>query len=692
MRRPPPTSQGAVSPVTEPSHAVFLSYASQDTKAAQKICEALRAAGIEVWFDQSELRGGDAWDQSIRKQIKTCALFLPLISKHTHERAEGYFRLEWKLAVDRSHLITSHKAFLLPVVIDETSEEEEHVPDKFREVQWTRLPGGVTSAAFVERVRRLLSGELSQDPTRTESVAGRVSAALTTPKPVLGSWRSKAVLLAAIAVVVVALGYFAANRLALSKRGGEVASASAFAPPPHSVAVLPFVNMSSDKDQEYFSDGVTEELLNSLAQLSELQVAARTSSFSFRGQNVSTLTIARTLNVGAILEGSVRRSANRVRITAQLVNAVTGYHMWSQTYDRDLTDILKVQADVATAVAQELQLKLAGDVQSRIELGGTSDPAAFDAYLQGQHLLSKAYSDLSNDHGFRAALASFDRAIARDPAYALAFAAKSRTLVSLGIYTASNESEMLPISAQARAAAERAVALAPELGVAHLALGGVFAYLSMDFKTALTEFDRALELAPGSAEVQRSYGGFAAILGHAEPGLRAAHRAVSLDPKNVDAFGELGFTLLSVRQFDQALTALRHAQVLDPDDEWIKVQIARTLLAMGEAERARQVGDSLSPRVKHDILAQAYYRLGRQDDAERELEQYKTAVGPEGLGVTYAMILAQWGRKDAALQALAKAVKDRGPDLQLWRAAWELDPLRNDPTFRALERRLNWPP
>jgi TIR domain len=125
-----------IAPVTEPSHAVFLSYASQDAEAAQKVCGALRAAGIEVWFDQSELRGGDAWDQSIRKQIKTCTLFLPLISKHTHERAEGYFRLEWKLAVDRSHLIMANKAFLVPVVIDKTADDDENVPEKFREVQW----------------------------------------------------------------------------------------------------------------------------------------------------------------------------------------------------------------------------------------------------------------------------------------------------------------------------------------------------------------------------------------------------------------------------------------------------------------------------------------------------------------------------------------------------------------------------
>jgi hypothetical protein len=144
-------------PAHTPIGAVFLSYASQDAEAARRICDALRAEGVEVWFDQSELRGGDTWDQSIRKQIKSCALFLPIISKHTHERTEGYFRLEWKLAVDRSHLITAHRAFLVPVVIDDTGDDEEHVPDKFREVQWTRLPGGVTPPEFVARIRKLIS-------------------------------------------------------------------------------------------------------------------------------------------------------------------------------------------------------------------------------------------------------------------------------------------------------------------------------------------------------------------------------------------------------------------------------------------------------------------------------------------------------------------------------------------------------
>ena len=220
-------------PVTEPSHAVFLSYASQDAEAAQKICEALRAAGIEVWFDQSELRGGDAWDQSIRKQIKICALFLPVISHTTHDRREGYFRLEWKLAVDRCHLMDAEMAFLLPVVIDDTRDDDERVPERFREVQWTRLPGGVTPA----RLRRACAASACQASRHS---ADWLPAPLAYPRQqtprqrfILGiegraAWRRR--------VVLVALA-ISSTSTRISKRGAEAWAAPASAgqaPPPRS--------------------------------------------------------------------------------------------------------------------------------------------------------------------------------------------------------------------------------------------------------------------------------------------------------------------------------------------------------------------------------------------------------------------------------------------------------------------------
>src|SRR3984957_16693679 len=197
-----------------------------------RFARPLRAAGIEVFLDQSELRGGDAWDQKIRHQIHDCALFMPVVSQHTQERLEGYFRLEWKLAVDRSHLMATERPFFVPVVVDGTRDQEAFVPDAFRAVQWTRLPGGETPAAFIERIKRLLSPELSP----LNAVSG---AAPGLKEPVRASRRSKPVLLAIVAVILATLAYIVADKFWISKH----LAASAFNPPPHSIAVLPFANM-----------------------------------------------------------------------------------------------------------------------------------------------------------------------------------------------------------------------------------------------------------------------------------------------------------------------------------------------------------------------------------------------------------------------------------------------------------------
>src|SRR5580658_6110705 len=313
-----------------PAGAVFLSYASEDAAPAKRICDALRAAGIEVWFDQSELRGGDAWDQKIRRELHDCALFIPVISANTAARHEGYFRLEWNLADQRTYMIARNRAFIVPVCVDATSQTGADTPESFQRVQWTRLPAGETPPAFVAHVQRLLSGDTSGAASGARSAIGWRAPTST--------W-SRRVLALAASVMVLGSGLFLAiNSPWISKpRALEV-----FAPPRHSIAVLPFVNLSGDQEQEYFSDGLTEELLNSLSEINELQVAARTSAFSSKGKDTDIGTIARKLNVGAVLEGSVRRSADTIRITAQLINAVTGFHLWSKTYDRD-DDLLQAR-------------------------------------------------------------------------------------------------------------------------------------------------------------------------------------------------------------------------------------------------------------------------------------------------------------------------------------------------------------
>ncbi|MDP9011462.1 MAG: TIR domain-containing protein [Pseudomonadota bacterium] len=678
--------------MTEPSHAVFLSYASQDAEAAQKICEALRAAGIQVWFDQSELRGGDAWDQSIRKQIKTCALFIPVISHATHDRREGYFRLEWKLAVDRSHLMDAEMAFLLPVVLDDTRDDDERVPERFREVQWTRLPGGITPAAFVERIRRLLSGEPVQRPTGTTSAAARVPAGPTTRKPVLAFWRSKAAL-ATIAIVIVALGYVVANRLALSKRGAEVgaapaaqsAPATSFNPPPHSIAVLPFVNLSGDKEQEYFSDGLTEELLNSLAEINELQVAARTSSFSFK-EHPDIATVAHKLNVGAVLEGSVRRSAHTIRITAQLINAVTGFHLSSKSYDRNLGDVLKLQTEIATAVASALKVTLLGDVAAKVELGGTRNPAAFDAYLRA----AKAYSSIHDTKDLSAAIDAYSEAIRLDPQYALAFAARSITVTSLAAEakTAASVREGFD---KAQADARQALALAPDLAQAHIALAYVSELGTLDFAQASKEYERALALAPGNAEVLRKSGSFAARMGHFEAALAATRRAVVLDPLSRAAHSALSRALYAARSYQEAVAASAEVISLEPDYKTTYGERGLAYYGLGDLERARASCET-KPDYWHSqqCLAVIYDKLGRHANAEAELAKLKAAQGDTN-AYQYATIYAQWGDLPKALEWLETALRLRDPGLVYLKTDPLLNPLRQEARFKAIVRELKFP-
>jgi len=677
---------------TEPARAVFLSYASQDAEAARKICDALRTAGIEVWFDQSELRGGDAWDRRIREQIHHCRLFIPVISANSERRDEGYFRREWAIAADRTRDMAHKRAFLLPVVIDDTVERGASVPEKFHELQWTRLPGGETSPAFVERVQRLLSPEPSSTVRAPANAQAGAVGVIRAPVP--GTWSPKRGLLVAVGLAVLAgLAYFAIQKFWIAKpsvaspavAAGPAPASAVFNPPPHSIAVLPFVNMSGDKDQEYFSEGLTEELLNSLARINELQVAARTSSFSFQGEHPDIPTVAHKLNVAAVLEGSVRRSGHTIRITAQLINAVTGFHLWSQTYDRDLGDILRLQTEIATAVAQALKVTLLGDISAQIELGGTRNPAAFDAYLRA----SKAYHSRGKDKEIPVAIAAYTEAIRLDPNFALAFAGRSFALTN---YTA-NEAAGVAIRKgfeNAEADALHAISLAPELPQAHLALAFLSEIGILDLTRANEEYDRALALAPGNAEVLSHSGRFAALMGRFEVGIAAARRAVVLDPLGRISHSNLGRALYSARHFGEAATAFADVTRLNPNftqnyEEW-----GLALYALGDLESARVSCATEQDPTGSLCLAVVYHKLGRQSDAEAELARMKAASGNDG-AYDYACIYAQWGNRPKALEWLDTAMRLHLPGPENLKTDPLLDPLRNEARFQAIERGLKFP-
>ena len=692
--------------MTEPSRAVFLSYASQDAEAAQRICEALRAAGVEVWFDRSELRGGDAWDHRIREQIHDCQLFIAVISAHTEARDEGYFRREWKLAVDRTHDMAEDRAFLVPVVVDGTGERSARVPDSFKRVQWSRLAGGGASPAFVERVRRLLSPEIS--PGRA-AASGLLPGSANVRAHVSASRKPALWATGAVGVLALALAYIVADKFWQSRQAPAVQPATpaitqaalpatapaAFNPPQYSIAVLPFVNMSGDKDQEYFSEGLTEELLNSLSRINELQVAARTSSFSFQGEHPDIATVAHKLNVASVLEGSVRRSGHTIRVTAQLNSAVTGFHLWSQTYDRDLGDVLKLQTEIANAVAGALKVKLLGDVAAKIELGGTHSSEAFDAYLRA----SKALSNLQgNREGLDAVIALYAEALRYDPDYALAYSGRSIVFEAIGEREFSHEFLSLP-EAHARRAkflslaegdALRAIALAPILAEGHLALAHVFEE-KLDFRRASEEYERALSFGPGNARVLRHYSVFAAKMRHTDKGLAAAHQAVIIDPLNSASHLSLAITAFYARRYEEVPKAKRDQALIDPEYYQDPLE-GWAYYFLGDFEKARAACERVTlPDTGADIcLAMVYDKLGRHGDAAAALAKVQKERG-EAYSYAYADVYAQWGVAAKALEWLETAVRVGDDDLILIKASPFLDPLRKEPRFQAIERALKFP-
>ena len=510
---------------------------------------------------------------------------------------------------------------------------------------------------------------------------------------------------AIIAVLAVALAYFVGDKFWISKHfrapqpvtsaakgtasqsnPAPPAAAAAFTPPPHSIAVLPFVNMSGDASQEYFSDGLTEELLNSLSRINELQVAARTSSFSFQGEHPDISTVAHKLNVAAVLEGSVRRSTHTVRISAQLVNGATGFHLWSQTYDRDLGDVLQLQTEIATAVASALEVTLLGDEAARIELGGTRNPAAFDAYLRG----SKAFQSVREANDVPGAIAAYTEAIRLDPNYALAFAGRSRALSSYASGPITATPAAREFFDEAQAVARQALKLAPELAEGHMALARFFEG-SLDYTRAIQQYERAMSLAPGNAEVLGEGGRFAAYMGRFDAGLAAAHRAVALDPLNQRSRSLLGEALLAARRYQEAVAAFGEVISLDPDYKSAYGNRGLTYYALRDFQSARSSCESRPDYwISQWCRAVAYDKLGRHADAKAELNKWQ-ARARDAAAYQYATVYAQWGDTAQALEWLATAMRVRDPALEYMKTDPLMDPLRNEPRFQAVMRKLRFP-
>ncbi len=486
--------------------------------------------------------------------------------------------------------------------------------------------------------------------------------------------------IAALIGVVAVLGWWLTNRGA---RTPSAPPSEAVSPPAKkSVAVLPFVNMSSDKENEYFSDGITEDLIAALSKVSGLHVAARTSSFAFKGKNDDVRTIGTQLNVGAVLEGSVAKAGNRVRITAQLINVADGYHLWSDSYDRELQDIFAIRSQVAETVAKALQVTLVGDERQTLEQKPTEDVEAYQLYLRARHA-----TDSLND--WDSAMRYLQQAIGRDPNYALAYLGLAAYYVWI-VDWALPSSEAMP---RAREAAEKALQLDPSLAEAHVWLAIVNWWYDHDVEATRREFQTALTLQPQLASAHSWYGSFLGNLGQFDEGIAESRRALQLDPLSANASIFHGYNLYFAGRNDAAIEQLRTAIAIDPDNWWAHSWLGRAYARAGRFPEAitavqRALQFSSSPEAE-SVLGRVYADAGDRVEATKVLDHLRERMRDGFVSPAYvATILIGLGQLDEALVELAKAAEARSYYVMYWKVDPDLNPLRSDPRFIALLKKV----
>ena len=493
-----------------------------------------------------------------------------------------------------------------------------------------------------------------------------------------------------VALMATAIVLLLTDRLVLHH---EVNSETAVRVPEKSIAVLPFLNMSDDKANEYFSDGISEDLLNLLTKVAQLQVTARTSSFSFKGKDIAIPEIARQLHVAHILEGSVRKAGSTVRITAQLVDVASDTQLWSQSYDRKLDDIFAIQDEIAADVVKQLKITLFGEAATKMEVGGTRNPAAFDAYLRA----ASAYrhfgpvnlaSGGGNKDGLQSAIDAYTEAIRADPSYALAYAGRSLAFADFARALVSGPGVDVDLE-KAQADARKAIALAPDAAEGHMALANFFVG-SLDIAGAFGEYERSLALAPGDARVLREYGAFVMLIGRTDASLGAARRLLVLDPLNSTNHFGLGTSLMFARRYDEAIRAFSDAKALGQDDVSLNMWLGMTYYFSGDFENARatcaRAGEVNGPWC----LAMVFDKLGRHDEAEAMLAKLKAFAGDQ-FAEGYADIYAQWGDTSRALEWLETAMRNRDPYLAYTKINPFFDPLRKEARYQAIEQALKFP-
>ncbi len=542
------------------------------------------------------------------------------------------------------------------------------------------LPDGITTAVVVVTllgfpIALVIAWAFEMTPEgmkRTENVS---------PDEVIPQWSARkfAAMIVSVALLAAALLVFQIVR-SKSTSPAQLSPESTAAADDKSIAVLPFVNMSSDKEQDYFSDGLSEELLNQLAQIPQLRVIARTSSFSFKGKEVDVATIARALNVANVLEGSVRKSGNTLRITAQLVRASDSSHLWSQTYDRQMTDIFKVQDEIAGDVVAALKVKLL-PTQQLPKTQRTSNPEAYEHYLLGMDMLRQDRMQTSY-----LAAAEFQKAIALDPNYANAFVALSNAQ-ALAAEVASSPAQRAEGIKQALATVEKAITLAPDLASAYSSRGYLRYSRAWDWQGAAADFKRALALDPNNAALLSSYSQSLFFSGHQTEAIAMARKAAAIDPLSVETWRFLGLLLFCSGQDAEARLAWQHALEIDPGTRWPNYLLGYLDLKEGKIESARAHFHAADEAFRLTGAAMVEYTLGHAQESDQALDTLKTKYAT-GSAFQIATIYAWRGEKDQAFEWLDRAYDQHDTGMPRLFYDPTLASLHDDPRFAALVKKM----
>ena len=628
---------------------VFLSYDRDDEQTAQNLVKALESQGFSIWWDRL-IGGGYAYADRIQEALTESDVVVVL----------------WSGSSARSHWVRDEASFgrdndrLVPVCIDGTK-----APLGFQQIQSIDLShwhGRADAPEFGQLCRSIRS--VAGASTGIDAVPSRA--------PLL-SRRQALVVAGATGAVLVGAG---AGTYWL--RGDGRAGAKR-------IAVLPFRNLSGDPKQDYFSDGLAEELRATLTQADQLDVAAQASSESFRDLKTNAKAMAKALGVAYLIEGSVRRSPEAVRVSVRIIDGKSGFEKWAETFDQKASDSLAVQRDIAAFVTDALLAGLDKEKRPSERLGGTKKSEALDAFLRGMaayRLAAGKATDLE-------ALSNFDKAISIDPNYAAAHAARSRTLTVIANNYASR-SEIRNYYRRAIAAARSAIRLEPKLAEGHSALGFVLFNGQLDARQAAAPYQQSYELGYGNAEILSAYANFAGRVGRFDEGREAIARAQKLDPLNASVFRNAGLLEYAARDFVAAENEFRNALAINPKASNVRAALGDIAVVRGDLNAARShFSEEVDRASRFRGLAIVDMKTGNAKSAEANLAGL-IQEGGDTVHYQQAQVLAQWGRKDDALGQLERALALRDAGLVRLRNDPLLDPVRGDARFAKLEQTIGF--